>query len=104
MRRFDESHDNEFAETMKLGEDNAVCLRQMQSWCKHVEIEQTSAGLYAPMTGLPIGMYSVACPKVEGKTASMHFRRIFSDFLVQNCATCPHHIPNGDPSWGQRDH
>ena len=101
MRRFDESHDNEFAETVKLGEDNAECLRQMQSWCKHVEIEQTSAGLYAEMTGLPIGMHSVACPKVEGKTESMNLRWIFSDFLVENCATCPHHIPNGDPSWGQ---
>lgn len=101
MRRFDESHDNEFAETVKLGEDNAECLRQMQSWCKHVEIEQTSAGLYAEITGLPIGMHSVACPKVEDKTESMNLRWIFSDFLVENCATCPHHIPNGDPSWGQ---
>lgn len=101
MRRFDESHDNEFAETVKLGEDNAECLRQMQSWCKHVELESTSAGLYAEITGLPIGMYSVACPKVEGKTASMHFRRIFSDFLVKNCAACPHHTPNGDTLWGQ---
>ncbi|MYC13562.1 MAG: hypothetical protein F4Y39_07520 [Gemmatimonadetes bacterium] len=101
MRRFDESHDNEFAETVKLGEDNAECLRQMQSWCKHVEIERTSEGLYAQMTGLPIAGHSVACPKVEDKSESMNLRWIFSDFLVENCATCPHHIPNGDPSWGQ---
>ncbi|MDE0089087.1 MAG: hypothetical protein OXU23_25445, partial [Candidatus Poribacteria bacterium] len=101
MRRFDKSHDNEFAETVKLGEDNAECLRQMQSWCKHVEIEQTSAGLYAEMTRLPIGMHSVACPKVEGKTESMNLRWIFSNFLVGNCASCPHHTPNGDPSWGK---
>ncbi len=101
MRRFDESDDNDFVETIKLGEDNAECLRQMQSWCKHVELERTSAGLYAQMTGLPIGMHSVACPKVEGKRESMNLRWIFSDFLVENCATCPHHIPNGDPSWGQ---
>lgn len=101
MRRFDESLDNDFSETVKLGEDNAECLRQMQSWCKHVELERTSAGLYAQMTGLPIGMHSVACPKVEGKRESMNLRWIFSDFLVQNCAACPHHTPNGDPSWGQ---
>ena len=101
MRRFDESLDNDFAETVKLGEDNAECLRQMQSWCKHVELEPTSAGLYAQMTGLPIGMHSVACPKVEGKTESMNLRRIFSNFLVENCAACPHHTPNGDTSWGQ---
>ena len=101
MRRFDESDDNAFAEAVKLGEDNAECLRQMQSWCKHVEIERTSAGLYAQMTGLPIAGHSVACPKVEGKTESMNLRWIFSDFLVENCATCPHHTPNGDPSWGR---
>lgn len=101
MRRFDESHDNEFAETVKLGEDNAECLRQMQSWCKHVEIERTTEGLYAQMTGLPIGMHSVACSKVEGRTESMNLRWIFSDFLVENCATCPHHTPNGDSSWGK---
>ena len=73
----------------------------MQRWCKHVEIERTSEGLYAQMTGLPIASHSVACPKVEGKTESMNLRRIFSDFLVQYCATCPHHAPNGDLSWGK---
>ena len=73
----------------------------MQRWCEHVEIERTSEGLYAQMTGLPIASHSVACPKVEGKTESMNLRWIFSDFLVQYCATCPHHAPNGDASWGK---
>ena len=101
MRRFEESQDDDFKRYMKLGEDNAECLRQMESWCTHVEIERTSEGLYAQMTGLPIASYSVACPKVEGKTESMNLRWIFSDFLVQHCAACPHHTPKGDPSWGQ---
>ena len=100
MRRLEESHDSDFRRSIKIGEDNAECLRQMQRWCKHVEIERTSEGLYAQMTGLPIASHSVACPKVEGKTESMNLRWIFSDFLVQNCATCPHHAPNGDLSWG----
>ena len=101
MRRLEESHDSDFERSVKIGEDNAECLRQMQRWCKHVEIERTSEGLYAQMTGLPIASHSVACPKVEGKTESMNLRWIFSDFLVQYCATCPHHAPNGDPSWGK---
>ncbi len=100
MRRFDESFNNNFSEDMKRGEDNVECLRQMQRWCKHVEVERTTEGLYAQMTGLPIGMHSVACPKVGDKPESMNLRWIFSDFLVENCAACPHHTPNGDPSWG----
>ena len=101
MRRFEESQDDDLRQYVELGEDNAECLRRMQSWCKHVEIERTSEGLYAQMTGLPIASHSIACPKVEGKTESMNLRSIFSDFLVQHCATCPHHAPNGDLSWGQ---
>ena len=101
MRRFKESQSDDFRRSMKIGEDNAECLRQMRSWCKHVEIERTSEGLYAQVTGLPIASHSVACPQVEDKTESMNLRWIFSDFLVKHCATCPHHAPNGDLSWGQ---
>ena len=101
MRRHEESQGDDFRRSVEFGEDNAECLRQMRNWCKHVEIERTSEGLYAQVTGLPIASHSVACPKVEGKTESMNLRWIFSDFLVQYCATCPHHAPNGDPSWGK---
>ena len=101
MRRSEESQDSDFNRSVKLGEDNAECLSQMQRWCKHVEIERTSEGLYAQMTGLPIASHSIGCPKIEGQLESMNLRWIFSDFLVQHCATCPHHAPNGDTSWGQ---
>ena len=99
--RLKESQESDFSRAVQLGEDNAECLRQMRSWCEHVEIERTSEGLYAQMTGLPIASHSVACPKIEGEMESMNLRWVFSDFLVQHCATCPHHTPNGDPSWGQ---
>ena len=101
MRRFDESQGNDFKQDIKLGEDNAECIRQMRRWCKHVEIERTTEGLYAQMTGLPIASHSIGCPKVEGMHESMNLRRIFSVFLVEHCATCPHHTPNGHTSWGQ---
>jgi hypothetical protein len=54
------------------------------------------------MTGLPIASHSVGCPKVKGGSQSMNLRWIFSNFLVQNCANCPHHDSNGDTSWGQK--
>ena len=101
MRRFDETQDDDFKQAIKLGEDNAECIRQMRRWCKHVEIERTTEGLYAQWTGLPIASHSIGCPKVEGMHESMNLRRIFSNFLVEHCAICPHHTPNGDTSWGQ---
>ena len=101
MRRFDESQGNDFKKNIKLGEDNAECIRQMRRWCKHVEIERTAEGFYAQLTGLPIASHSIGCPKVEGRHMSMNLHRIFSGFLVEHCAICPHHTPNGDTSWGQ---
>ena len=52
MRRFEESQRSDFERYVKLGYDNADCLRQMQSWCKHVEINRVSEGLYAQITGV----------------------------------------------------
>ena len=101
MRRFDESQGSDFKQAIKLGEDNAEYIRQMRLWCKHVEIERTTEGLYAQTTGLPIASHSISCPKVEVMHESMDLRRVFSDFLIEHCATCPHHAPNGDTSWGQ---
>lgn len=101
MGRFEESLSNDLRQAVKIGEDNAECIYQMERWCKHVEIERTTGGLYPEMTGLPIADYSIGCPKIENKLESMHLRRIFSNFLVKYCAACPHHAPNGDISWGQ---
>lgn len=101
MRRFEESFEGEFKQAIEIGQDNAICLSQMARWCKHVELEPTSQGLYGQITELPIGSYSVACPKVSTKLESSRLRGIVSDFLTKNCAGCPHHTPNGDISWGQ---
>lgn len=102
MRRFEESQESDFERSVKLGEDNAECLSQMRCWCKHVEIERVSEGFYAQITRLPIASHSIGCAQVEGGSQSMNLRWIFSDFLVQHCAACPHHAPNGDTSWGQK--
>lgn len=102
MRRFEESQRSDYERYLKLGHDNAECLRQMRGWCKHVEINRVSEGLYAQITGLPIASHSIGCPYVVGRSQSMNLRWIFSDFLVQHCAGCPHHAPNGNTSWGQK--
>lgn len=100
MRRFDESMENDFERMMKLGEENAKCITGMRQWCKHFEIEQTSAGLYAQMSGLPIAGHKIGCPQAYG-SESMNLPWICSDFLVNHCDGCEHHSPNGDTSWAQ---
>ena len=102
MLRKDESRDRQFGRYAELGRDNQSCISGMRRWCRHVELEPTASGLYAELTGLPIGAHSVACPYVKEKTESMNVRWIASDFLAQHCIGCPHHSPNGDISWGQQ--
>ena len=48
-------------ESVKIGEANAALIPRLQRWCEHLRIEQTSAGLLAEMSGLPIGMMQVVC-------------------------------------------
>lgn len=102
MRRFEESQKSDFERSVKLGHDNAEYLRQMRGWCKHVEINRVSEGLYAQITGLPIASHRIGCPYVEGEAESMNLRWIISDFLVEKCANCLCHDPNGNTSWGQK--
>ena len=102
MLRNEESGEKQFQRYVELGRDNATCISGMRRWCRHVELEPAASGLYAEVTGLPIGAHSVACPYVNGKTESMNVRWIVSDFLAQHCTGCPHHSPNGDVSWGQQ--
>lgn len=101
LLRHEESGDRDFRRYMEIGNDNQVCISGMRRWCKNVEVEPISSGLYAEVTGLPIGSHAVSCPYVSGKTESMNVRWIVSDFLAEHCSGCPHHSPNGDDSWGR---
>ena len=101
MLRNEESREREFHRYVEIGRDNQVSISGMRRWCKNVEVEPQSWGLYAEMTGLPIGSHTVGCPYVNGKIGGMNLRWIMSDFLNEHCAGCPHHTPNGDVSWGQ---
>ena len=101
MLRNEESREREFHRSAEIGKDNQICISGIRRWCKNVEVEQESWGLYAEMTGLPIGFHTIGCPYVDSEIGGTYLRGITSDFLNQHCAGCPHHIPNGDVSWGQ---
>ena len=101
MLRDEESRRREFHRAVEIGQDNRICISGMRRWCKNVEVEPKSWGLYAEMTGLPIGSHTVGCPYVDSQIEGMNLRWIVSNFLNKHCAGCPHHTPNGDVSWGQ---
>ena len=101
MLRNEESMERDFQRYVEIGRDNQAYISGMRRWCKNVEIEPQSRGLYAEITGLPIGSHTVGCPYVNGKTEGMNLRWIISNFLNEHCVGCPHHTPNGDVSWGQ---
>ena len=102
MLRGEESREREFHRYVEIGQDNQICISGMRRWCKNVEVEPAASGLYAEITGLPIGSYTVGCPYVGGKVEGMNLRWIISDFLNEHCSGCPHHTPNGDVSWGRQ--
>ncbi|MDE2842101.1 MAG: hypothetical protein OXN21_01835, partial [Chloroflexota bacterium] len=102
MLRDEESRQREFHRYVEIGRDNQICISGMRGWCENVEVEPESWGVYAEITGLPIGSHTVGCPYVNGKLGGMNLRWIISDFLNEHCAGCPHHTPNGDVSWGQQ--
>ena len=101
MSRFEENLEIDIERHLETGWDNAECKRKMEEWCQHVEIRPESVGELAVVSGLPIGLYSLECPKVEFKAWSSVFRRTFGEFLEEHCTNCPHHAPNGDILWGQ---
>ncbi len=101
MLRNEESWERDLHRSVEIGKDNQICISSMRHWCKNVEIEQESWGMYAEITDLPIGFHTVGCPYVDSTIGGMNLRGITSNFLNQHCAGCPHHAPNGDVSWGQ---
>lgn len=102
MRRYRESSERDYEHAIHLGKDNARCIAELRRWCKHFRIKQQSGGLYAEMSGLPIGLHEMECPHVEGSFYSSNIRALCTEFLFENCNGCPHHEPNGDAAWGRQ--
>ena len=57
MLRDKESREREFHRYVEIGRDNQTCISGMRRWCENVEVEPEASGLYAEVTGLPIGSY-----------------------------------------------
>jgi hypothetical protein len=86
---------------LALGEANLEVLRQIGRWCKLLKAEQTSSGMLAAVSGLPIGSFRLSCPHATYIPDAMNLPWVSRDYLDHNCRNCSHRQPNGDPKWGQ---
>ena len=98
-QRREEAH---IAESHELGRKNVEILAAARGWCKHLQVEMTSYGLLAEMSGLPIGSHDVSCPHAKQGLGGMNLPMILPHFVVENCRGCPSHTPNGGTEWGDR--
>ncbi len=88
-RRSEERH---IREAVELGQRNANIYRQVQNWCRHLNIRMESQGMLADAYNLPIGMMSIQCEHASaGGTMSMHLNQVATDFITRNCRNCPKH-------------
>jgi hypothetical protein len=90
------------AESYDLGRRNVETLAAARGWCKHLQVEMTSYGVLAEMSGLPIGSHDVGCPHAEHGLSGMNLPMNLPHFVVENCWGCPMRAPNGDTKWGDR--
>jgi hypothetical protein len=94
--------DNTYQDSIEIGQKNQRILPDLKRWCRHIEVEQTSAGLLAQMTGLPIGFLRVTCPHGAPVGESMHLDWEAKRFILHNCLTCPHHAEVSPDNYGRR--
>src|SRR6266849_1181404 len=85
------SREKRIEDAFKIGEANAALVPRLQRWCEHLQIEQTSAGILAEMSGLPIGLLQITCPHASKGLQAMDLREVAAYFVSQNCRGCPHH-------------
>lgn len=86
------SEKRQFEQMVEMGKNNAALIPRLHRWCDHLEVQQTSGGLYAQMTGLPIGTMNISCiHAAQPSMQAMQLDRVASFFVTQNCRNCPHH-------------
>jgi len=92
------SLEHELEEAKKVGRKNKRLWPKVDNWCKHLEIEMTTAGLVAQMSQLPVGSLRIECDHASnGGVESMHLEQVASSFIVRNCRGCPYHeVVNSD--------
>jgi hypothetical protein len=85
------SEQRRLEDAFKIGEENAALILRLAPWCSHLKVELVSSGLYAQMSGLPIGMMAVRCAHASKGMQAMRLKEVAAFFIRENCQGCPHH-------------
>jgi hypothetical protein len=94
--------DKEIEIALEIGRKNARLLPQVERWCRHIKIEQVTAGLLASVYGLPIGTLRVVCPHGISQSESMHLDWEATSFILANCIGCTHHAEVHPDNYGRQ--
>src|SRR6266511_2836690 len=93
--------DRDMETALEIGQKNARLWPQVQRWCRHLKIEQVTAGLLASAYGLPIGSLRVVCPHGISQSESMHLDWVATSFILSNCIGCAHHSEVHPDNYGR---
>ena len=93
--------DREMEAAVEIGRKNARLWPQVQRWCRHLKIEQVTAGLLASAYRLPIGTLRIVCPHGISQSESMHLDWEATSFVLSNCIGCAHHSELHPDNYGR---
>jgi hypothetical protein len=93
--------DREMEAAVEIGRKNARLWPQVERWCRHLKIEQVTAGLLASAYRLPIGTLRIVCPHGISQSESMHLDREATSFVLSNCIGCTHHSELHPDNYGR---
>src|SRR5437016_6025117 len=90
-------------EALDLGRRNAEAMDLVRMHCSNARIERSpfgGFGLLEQMTGLPIGMHTVACEHAAKPPsfAAAEFLKVALSFYANNCVGCPQRVLVGIPN------
>jgi hypothetical protein len=93
--------DREMEAAVEIGRKNARLWPQVQRWCRHLKIEQVTAGLLTSAYRLPIGRLRVVCPHGISQSESMHLDWVATSFILGNCIGCAYHSEVHPDNYGR---
>ena len=93
--------DQIFSQGLEIGEANQRLLPRVKAWCRHLDVQMTSSGMLAQMTGLLIGHLKVVCPHGITLSESAHLSWEAREFITRNCVGCAYHQEISPKNYGR---
>ncbi|MDR6564190.1 MULTISPECIES: hypothetical protein [unclassified Arcicella] len=94
------SNKKEIQKSVELGKRNKLLIPRVKTWCKHIHIEDRSAGLITEMYNVPTNL-SISCPHTHRGFTAFHFESIARDFILENCLQCKYHEEIHEKNFGR---